>query len=454
MVYTKNNISSDVTSLALNNSRFTGVTEGQFSVQAYYENLTATAIIEVVEEIANNDSTANISHDSTETTVDINTLLSQSECADVAGAVAEWDPVNETVICRCTDVYYKWDAAQKKCVPDIQAILANSDCSQYANTQPIWDYSLNEPICACKPGYVWNKENTACVEGEALQVANSDCSGYPNSQPVWDNDLQEVICDCLPGYVWNNDGTACIPEWEEAMENADCSGYANTEPIWDPVAKEVYCDCIAGYQWSEDNTHCERVNTEQLLTEACSQYPNTEPIYDPSSNQYFCDCLPGYRWNSRRTGCVPDRKKPDFDWNNLLTATMDIINAANGNNTFDNTLVEPGSGTANLNQQAVVHQSNCNDKQEAGGDAPEVHNINLGQSFGTFVFDYETYSVKDQIIVTQGGRTIFNSGCVGESKSVTLKLSGFSSIISVRVNPNCDGTTGTQWNFTVHCPRN
>ena len=188
------------------------------------------------------------------------------------------------------------------------------------------------------------------------------------------------------------------------------------------------------------------------MTEACSQYPNTEPVFDPYSNQYFCDCLPGYRWNNKRTGCVPERKKPDFDWNSVLTATMDIVNAANGNNAWNGASTGSGNVATNANQQAVVHQSNCNDKQEAGGDAPEVHNINLGQSFGTFVFDYETYSVKDQIVVSQGGQTIFNSGCVGESKSVTLQLSGFSSTISVRVNPNCDGTSGTKWNFTVHCP--
>ena len=385
------------------------------------------------------------------TAINIDELIKNSDCAGVPYATAVWDPINEVVVCTCSD-YYTWDDTQKKCVPDIQAILENSNCSQYPNTQPIWDYSSNEPVCDCKPGYVWNKEGTGCVQGEALQIADADCSGYFNSRPVWDDNSKQVFCECLPGYVWNKEGTGCIPDWEDAIAKSDCSAYSNTEPVWDPVAKEVYCDCIAGYQWADDNLHCEKIITEQTLTEACSLYPNTEPVYDPTSNQYFCECLPGYKWNSKRTGCVPERKKPDIDWNGILTATMGILNAANGNNSTGSSL-GTSTGTTQT-QQPVVHQSNCNAQQEAGGDAPEIHNINLGQAFGAFVFEYDTYDIKDQIIITQGGRTILNTGCVGEDSSVTLNLNGSSSTISVRVNPNCDGTSGTSWKFKVHCPGN
>ena len=105
-------------------------------------------------------------------------------------------------------------------------------------------------------------------------------------------------------------------------------------------------------------------------------------------------------------------------------------------------------------QPPVRHQSNCNDQQQAGGDPPEEHTIDLGQSYGSFMFDYNTVSQKDQIIVTNGGMTIFNSGCVGESKSIRLQLKGYSPTITVRVNPNCEGGSGTQWYFTVHCPEN
>ncbi len=487
VLFTDTDGTTDVTSVALNNPKFLAINKGKYTIQAFYGQFSATATIEVSspdseevddgltvddlpEEInCTGPNEEKVWDDNLQRFVcrcmdgyitdpatgfcveDVQTLVSNSDCANDPEAIAEWDDVNKVVRCRCVKDFYIWDAAQKKCVPDIQAILANSDCSQYPNTQPIWDYNYNEPICDCKTGYVWNKENTGCIEGKSIQVANADCSGYPNAYAVWDDNLQEVICECLPGYVWNKEETGCIPEWEEALANADCSAYQNTEPVWDPVAKEVYCDCKAGYEWNANNTGCDDVSTEQPLTNGCTQYPNTEPVWDPSSNQYFCDCIAGYKWNRKRTGCVPERQKPNIDWDGILVATIGILNTAN--QTMPGTPQSIGTTGSPASQPPVVHQSNCNDKQEAGGDAPEVHNINLGQSYGTFMFDYETYSVKDQIIVSQGGTVLFNSGCVGQSGSIPLTLNGFSTTITVRVNPNCDGTSGTSWNFTVHCPK-
>jgi len=98
------------------------------------------------------------------------------------------------------------------------------------------------------------------------------------------------------------------------------------------------------------------------------------------------------------------------------------------------------------------HFSNCDDRQEAGANTAESYTIDLGQSYGSFMFDYDTEQIKDQIIITQDGNEIFNSGCVGERKSVRLYLSGYSTSITVRVNPNCDGSSSTRWSFTVHCP--
>lgn len=62
------------------------------------------------------------------------------------------------------------------------------------------------------------------------------------------------------------------------------------------------------------------------------------------------------------------------------------------------------------------------------------------------------HSIKDQIIVSQGGRVLYDSKCVSGPNSIRINPSGFSREIQVRVNPNCEGTTGTSWNFTVHCP--
>ncbi|MEN8118675.1 MAG: hypothetical protein ABFS16_16950, partial [Bacteroidota bacterium] len=399
--------------------------------------------------------TTNPPEESSRTPPDINSLLSQADCANVQGAVAEWNPVSEQVICSCVDPYHTWDPAQKKCVPNVQAILDNSDCSQWLNTEPKWDYSSNEPYCDCMAGYEWNEDFTQCLSKQDIQVAQTDCSQYPNTQPIWDPVNEEVICDCLPGYEWDENYTKCISKSLAVLQNTDCSGYPNTEAVWNPVSQQAYCDCLPGYQWNEDYTACEKLIQQQQQQQPqfdCSHLPNSRPVFDPVLNEKVCDCMPGYQWNRNQTACVPIPKKPTVDWGSILNMTMDIMNVVNGNNPAMPTGYPSGSGntinSAMNQQQPVRHQSNCNDQQQAGANTPEEHTIDLGQSFGSFMFDYQTFTEEDQIIITNGGRTIFNSGCVGEKKSVRLNLSGFSPVITVRVNPNCDGGTSTQWNFT------
>lgn len=480
--------STDVTSSAFMNSQFTGVSAGTFSVPATYKNISITASVEVTGQVCKENETwdaviedcicksgferdengdcilidtssnINILPPIEITLAEINNQLNNADCANVSGAVAKWDPVSEQVICTCTKDYHTWDAGQKKCVPNIQAILANSDCSQWLNTEPKWDYSSSEPYCDCVSGYKWNSDYTECLSEQDLEVAQTDCSQYPNSQPIWDPVNQEVICDCLPGFEWDEDYTKCISKALAEIQNFDCSMFPNTEAVWDPVSQQAYCDCSTGYEWNEEYTACEQIQQQQQIQYDCSHLPNSRPIFDATLNEVVCDCMPGYQWNRNQTGCVPIPRKPTVDWGNIINMTMDIMNAVNGNTQG---IMPPGynqgtggQGIPQSMQPPVRHQSNCNDQQQAGGDPPEEHTIDLGQSYGSFMFDYNTVSQKDQIIVTNGGMTIFNSGCVGESKSIRLNLKGFSPTITVRVNPNCEGGSGTQWYFTVHCPDN
>ncbi|NOR76672.1 MAG: hypothetical protein GQ525_16130 [Draconibacterium sp.] len=478
--------SSDVTSSALPSSQFTGTSVGTFPVTANYNNISIAASVEVTGQackeneiwdaviedctcksgyerdengkciIIDTSSNINIIPTIEITLAEINNQLNNADCANVPDAVAKWDPVSEQVICTCTKDYYTWDEAQKKCVPNVQAILANSDCSQWPNSEPKWDYGSNEPYCDCISGYVWNNNYTECLSKQDLAVAQTDCSQYPNSQPIWDPISQEVMCDCLPGFEWDEDYTKCISKALAEMQNFDCSLFPNTEAIWDPVSKQAFCDCSPGYKWNEDYDACEKI--QQQVQYDCSHLPNSRPIFDAVLDEVVCDCMPGYQWNSGQTGCVPIPRKPTVDWGNIINMTVGIMNAVNGNTQG---IMPPGyntgaggQGVPQSMQTAVKHQSNCNDQQQAGGDPPEEHTIDLGQSYGSFTFDYNTVSQKDQIIVTNGGVTIFNSGCVGESKSIQLNLKGFSPTITVRVNPNCDGGSGTAWYFTVHCPNN
>lgn len=96
----------------------------------------------------------------------------------------------------------------------------------------------------------------------------------------------------------------------------------------------------------------------------------------------------------------------------------------------------------------------CNDIVKEGYDEPETIVVELGQSSGTFQFEYETYSIKDRITITYEGRVIYDSGCVGTNGIVTefISYSGNSTNVVINVEPNCEGTIGTAWYFVVYCP--
>jgi hypothetical protein len=95
----------------------------------------------------------------------------------------------------------------------------------------------------------------------------------------------------------------------------------------------------------------------------------------------------------------------------------------------------------------------CSTTQQAGGDTPDTRVVELVKRAGTFQFDFETYQIPDQIIVSYEGQVLLDTGCVGTNGSQQLTYSGNSSQVQVQVIPNCTGgTTGTQWTWTAYCP--
>jgi hypothetical protein len=97
----------------------------------------------------------------------------------------------------------------------------------------------------------------------------------------------------------------------------------------------------------------------------------------------------------------------------------------------------------------------CNQQQIAGGDTADTRAIELGKNSGTFIFAYDTLSIKDQIVLAcyGGGPTLYNTGCVGTSATVSVPFSCNTTKITAVVTPNCaGGTSGTAWNYTVYCP--
>ena len=97
----------------------------------------------------------------------------------------------------------------------------------------------------------------------------------------------------------------------------------------------------------------------------------------------------------------------------------------------------------------------CNQQNLAGGDVPESRTVELGRASGTFSFSYHTEFQRDRMMVVYEGRTLFDTGCVGTNGTRTQNITyaGNSTQVTIQVQPNCAGGSGTFWEFTVSCPR-
>lgn len=96
----------------------------------------------------------------------------------------------------------------------------------------------------------------------------------------------------------------------------------------------------------------------------------------------------------------------------------------------------------------------CDDVTVAGNDFPDSRIINVGQSKGSIRLSYQTYTVKDQIDVYYESKLIFTTGCVGDSGTKKLEINGKETSVKIMVNPDCDGGSGTAWNYALQCQQN
>jgi hypothetical protein len=94
----------------------------------------------------------------------------------------------------------------------------------------------------------------------------------------------------------------------------------------------------------------------------------------------------------------------------------------------------------------------CNQAQVAGADAPETRTFDVGTSCGDLTLEYQTHSIEDAITVEYEGSVVADTGCVGGSGTLSISICGASSQVSVSVQPNCAGGSGTAWEFTLVCP--
>lgn len=102
-----------------------------------------------------------------------------------------------------------------------------------------------------------------------------------------------------------------------------------------------------------------------------------------------------------------------------------------------------------------VPTQQCNESTQAGGEGVTDTIHQLGTSGPTsFVLDYETQNIPDQIEVFYEGALLHNTGYIGDNinegtGSVVINVPpGSATSVLVRVT----GPGDTEWSYTVRCP--
>lgn len=101
-------------------------------------------------------------------------------------------------------------------------------------------------------------------------------------------------------------------------------------------------------------------------------------------------------------------------------------------------------------------RASCESVIQSGNNLPNTYTVELGTVSGVFELEYNTKLVKDRISVSYENVLLYDTGCVGTegSRIEKIRYSGSSTQAIVRVQPNCEGTTNTDWSYTLHCPSN
>lgn len=90
----------------------------------------------------------------------------------------------------------------------------------------------------------------------------------------------------------------------------------------------------------------------------------------------------------------------------------------------------------------------------AGGDAGYNHTFDVTGDFPTardIYVDFESYTIKDRLIIKADGVEKYNSGCIGAHVTPTVNIPAFTTSAQVIVEADCDGGTGTLWVLSITC---
>lgn len=65
--------------------------------------------------------------------------------------------------------------------------------------------------------------------------------------------------------------------------------------------------------------------------------------------------------------------------------------------------------------------------------------------------DFETFTVKDRLIIYANGVSVYDSGCISGSVSPTILIPAGTTSARVQIIPNCEGTSETIWTLSILC---
>lgn len=90
----------------------------------------------------------------------------------------------------------------------------------------------------------------------------------------------------------------------------------------------------------------------------------------------------------------------------------------------------------------------------SGGDAGYDQTFDVTGDFSAdrnVYVDFESYTVKDQLLIYANAVLVYDSGCIGAHVTPTILMPAGTTSVRVNVVPNCEGTTGTAWLLSITC---
>lgn len=138
------------------------------------------------------------------------------------------------------------------------------------------------------------------------------------------------------------------------------------------------------------------------------------------------------------------------------TASTSPLTGSAGSSDTGSSVVDLGSSIVGSGSSGLFAPTQrCDESTLSGGEGitDTVHQLGRGGPT-SFVLRFETYDVPDQIEVFYEGALLHNTGYIGDNvnegtgSAVINVPAGNATSVLVRVT----GLSGTDWDYTVHCP--